>query len=70
FEVNRAAKDRPKAEAPQGPTLVPAEITTARPAPSSAQDVFGELATPKPREEEKIDVDAVFGKLKELKKVE
>ncbi len=31
FEVNRAAKDRPKTEEPQGPTLVPAEITTARP---------------------------------------
>jgi hypothetical protein len=72
FEVNRAAKDRPKTEVPQGPTLVPAEITTARPgpAPSSAQDVFGAPASPKPRQEEKIDVDAVFGKLKELKRTE
>jgi hypothetical protein len=70
FEVNRAAKDRPKTEAPQGPTLVSAEITTARPTPSSAQDVFGAPSAPKPREEEKIDVDAVFGKLKELKRTE
>jgi hypothetical protein len=70
FEVNRAAKDRPKTEAPQGPTLVSAEITTARPTPSSAQDVFGVSSATKPREEEKIDVNAVFGKLKELKKAE
>jgi uncharacterized protein len=72
FEVNRAAKDRPKTDAaPGGQTLVPAEITTARPTPSSAQDVFGAPSTPKPREEEeKIDVDAVFGKLKELKRTE
>jgi hypothetical protein len=70
FEVNRAAKDRPKTEAPQGPTLVSAEITTARPTPSSAQDVFGVSPATKPREEEKIDVNAVFGKLKELKKAE
>jgi hypothetical protein len=69
FEVNRAAKDRPKTEA-TGPTLVPAEVTTARPSPSSASDVFGEAPAPKPRDEEKIDVDAVFGKLKELKRAE
>ena len=71
-EVNRAAKERPKSDTPPGPTLVPAEITTARPtpSPSSAQDVFGAPATPKPRQEEKIDVDAVFGKLKELKRAE
>ena len=70
FEVNRAAKDRPKTEVAPGPTLVPAEITTARPAPSSPSEVFGEAAPPKPREEERIDVDAVFGKLKELKRTE
>ena len=70
FEVNRAAKDRPKTEAPQGPTLVSAEITTARPSPSSASDVFG-APTPKPKPaEEKIDVDSVFGKLKDLKRAE
>ena len=33
FEVNRAAKDRPKVEEPGGQTLVPAEVTTAKPAP-------------------------------------
>ena len=70
FEVNRAAKDRPKSEAPQGPTLVSAEITTARPAPTSAQEVFGAPAATKPREQEKIDVDSVFGKLKELKQAD
>jgi uncharacterized protein len=66
FEVNRAAKDKPKIEEPGGQTLVPAEITTARPAPtapSSQLEVFG-VPKPKPAEE-KIDVEAVFGKLKE-----
>ena len=53
---------------PPGQTLVPAEITTARPTPSTATDVFGGAApAPKPKEEEQIDVDSVFGKLKELK---
>src|SRR5579863_2140773 len=46
FEVNRAAKDRPKVEETKGATLVPAEITTARPTPSTASDVFG-APTPK-----------------------
>ncbi|MGD0720311.1 MAG: cell cycle transcriptional regulator TrcR [Roseiarcus sp.] len=67
FEVNRAAKDRPKVEEDRGQTLVPAEITTARPTPTSQAEVFG-TAAPKPKpKEEKIDVDSVFGKLKELK---
>ena len=30
FEVNRAAKDRPKVEEDAGQTLVPAEVTTAK----------------------------------------
>jgi len=66
FEVNRAAKDKPKIEEPGGQTLVPAEVTTARPAPtapSSQLEVFG-VPKPKPAEE-KIDVESVFGKLKE-----
>ena len=47
FEVNRAAKDRPKVEEPGGQTLVPAEITTAKPAPARSQlEVFG---VPKPK---------------------
>ena len=67
FEVNRAAKDRPKVEEDRSQTLVSAEITTARPAPTSQADVFGAPA-PKAKEvEEKINVDSVFGKLKELK---
>ncbi len=67
FEVNRAAKERPKVEEDRSQTLVSAEITTARPSPTSQAEVFG-AATPKPKaKEEKIDVDSVFGKLKELK---
>jgi uncharacterized protein len=68
FEVNRAAKERPKVEEDRGQTLVPAEVTTAKPhsSPTSQAEVFG--AAPKPKaQEEKIDVDSVFGKLKELK---
>ena len=67
FEVNRAAKERPKVEEDRGQTLVPAEVTTAKPhaSPTSQADVFG-AAKPK-AQEEKIDVDSVFGKLKELK---
>ncbi|MGD0642995.1 MAG: DUF1013 domain-containing protein, partial [Roseiarcus sp.] len=65
FEVNRAAKDRPKVEEDRTQTLVSAEVTTAKPAPVSQADVFG-APSAKPSEE-KIDVDSVFGKLKELK---
>ena len=55
FEVNRAAKDRPKPEEDRSQTLVPAEITTAKPAPSSQLEVFG---APKPKPaEERIDVE-------------
>src|SRR5579862_5848473 len=66
FEVNRAAKERPKTEEEGGQTLVPAEITTAKPtpAPSTRADVFGAAAVKPKAEEEKIDVDSVFGKLK------
>ena len=43
FEVNRAAKERPKVEEDRSQTLVSAEITTARPAaPAASQlEVFG-----------------------------
>ncbi len=67
FEVNRAAKERPKVEEDRSQTLVSAEITTARPAaPAASQlEVFGvPTAKPKPTEE-RIDVNSVFGKLKE-----
>jgi hypothetical protein len=68
FEVNRAAKERPRTEDDRSQTLVSAEITTARPAPAPAAsqlEVFGvPTAKPKPTDE-KIDVNSVFGKLKE-----
>ena len=49
FEVNRAAKERPKVEDDRSQTLVSAEITTARPtaAPASQLEVFG-VPTPSP----------------------
>jgi len=70
LEVNKAAKDRPKTEEDRSQTLVSAEITTARPAPAptSTADVFGAPTAPKPKGEERIDVESVFGKLKELKR--
>jgi hypothetical protein len=67
FEVNRAAKERPKVEEDRSQTLVSAEITTARPAPapSSQLEVFGvPTAKPKPVEE-RVDINSVFGKLKD-----
>src|SRR5271155_3674813 len=67
FEVNRAAKERPKVEEDRAQTLVSAEITTARPtaAPASQLEAFG-VPTPKPKTvEERVDVNSVFGKLKE-----
>ena len=67
FEVNRAAKERPKVEDDRSQTLVSAEITTARPtsAPASQLEVFG-VPTPKPKPtEERVDVNSVFGKLKD-----
>ncbi len=69
FEVQRASKDRPVVE-DHGPTLVPAEQTT-QPyyyEPTSQEEVFGASAKkPEPAEEEEIDVDSVFAKLKDLK---
>lgn len=66
FEVQRAAKDRPAVVEDHGQTLVPAEITT-KPEPKSHHDVFGTSSTPVREEEEEIDVESVFGKLKGLK---
>jgi hypothetical protein len=57
IEVRRAAKEKP-VEAEQGVTLLPAEVTTARP-PAEA-----EPAAKKPAEE--LDVQAVFAKLKQI----
>jgi hypothetical protein len=69
FEVNRAAKERPAAVIDHGPTLMPAEITTApREAPVNETSVFGEQPKPPAEEaEEDLDVNAVFSKLKTLK---
>ena len=67
FEVNRAAKDRP-AEEEQGQTLLPAEITTARPAPerTSQADVFGTAPSPRQTEaDDSIDLRNVFAKPKD-----
>jgi hypothetical protein len=67
LEVGRAAKDRPPAPAQDlGATLLPAEQTTA-PAPAPADPFGGDRTVPR-REEEKIDVDSVFAKLKQLKR--
>ena len=66
FEVQRAAKDRPPVEVPDGgQTLLPAELTTAKAAPS---EPFADMSPRKPVVEEKIDADSVFAKLKQLKR--
>ena len=65
FEVARAAKDRPVVVEEQSQTLLPAEVTTAREAPPTAP--FASLNAPKEDEEEEIDVNSVFAKLKQLK---
>ncbi len=71
FEVNRAAKERPRAEEDRGQTLIPAEITTRPTAPASAASVFG-ASTQKPKDDEQdgVDVSSVFAKLKDLKPTE
>jgi len=58
FEVQRAAKDRPPVEAEAGATLLPAEITTARPA--EHEPVASE------KEGEELDLQAVLAKLKQI----
>jgi hypothetical protein len=70
FEVNRAAKERPAAVIDRGQTLMPTEVTTApRQAPVNETSVFGE-APPRQLledEDDDVDVDSVFAKLKTLK---
>ena len=58
FEVHRASKEKP-AEPEMGPTLLPAEITTARPAPEPEPDA-------EEHEGAELDVQAVFAKLKQI----
>jgi hypothetical protein len=76
LEVGRANKDRPQ-QPDQGATLMPAEITTgprsfdAEPEAPSADNVFARTAPAKRAEDEDdIDVDSVFAKLKSLKQPE
>ncbi len=67
LEVNKAAKDRPAVEEDRGETLLAAEITTRPEAPASRSDVFGDAPARSKSEDDDIDVDSVFGKLKGLK---
>ncbi len=66
FEVAKAAKEKPVVRDDQGQTLLPAELTTAK---EEVGVPFSGLNQPK-EEEEKIDVDSVFAKLKPLKQGE
>jgi hypothetical protein len=69
FEVQRAAKERPVAQpAESGQTLLPAEVTTAAAPPPPAEPFAGMEPQRRPVEEEKIDVNSVFAKLKQLKR--
>jgi hypothetical protein len=66
MEVAKAAKDKPPVPQDTGATLLPAEITAARAKePSERLPTFAP-SPPKPAEE-KIDVESVFAKLKDLK---
>jgi hypothetical protein len=68
FEVQRAAKDRPAVEpAESGQTLLPAELSTA---PETRSEPFADMSRKTSPQEEKIDVDSVFSKLKQLKRTE
>ena len=64
-EVARAAKERPhQVLTDHGPTLEPAEVTTAEPrGPTSHEDVFGKAAPRREEEEEQPDIASVFRKL-------
>ena len=67
-EVARAAKEKPQAESQDsGPTLLPAELTTA---PEPRGEPFADMSRKRPAEEEKIDVNTVFSKLKQLRRPE
>jgi hypothetical protein len=67
FEVNRAAKERAPVEEDRSQTLVPAEVTTSGrgETPEHKTEVFAPSAPPE--HEADIDVDSVFGKLKDVK---
>jgi hypothetical protein len=66
FEVQRAAKDKPaQPQRPRWPALLPAEVSTA-PTPRAGSFRESEPAR-RPAQNEKIDVDSVFAKLKQLR---
>jgi hypothetical protein len=68
FEVQRAAKDRPQQPVEDSAgTLLPAEVTTA---PERHDEPFADMSAPVRPEEERIDVNSVFAKLKTLKRPE
>ena len=74
FEVNRAAKDRPAMAEDRGQTLAPAELTTAGPEDdyerehASEADVFGARHEhPAEDQEDEVDVNSVFSRLKDYK---
>ena len=60
LEVHRAAKEKP-AEPDHGVTLLPAEVTTAKPAPEEQPE-----QPRKPAPAEELNVEAVFAKLKQI----
>jgi len=66
FEVNKASKNLPpRPEGEEAQTLLPAEVTTAEEA-----HPFGDFAPSERRreDEERIDADSVFAKLKNLRR--
>src|SRR3954466_11440185 len=66
FEVQRAAKDNPQPQpAESGQTLLPAEVSTA---PAPPPEPFAKSEPSRRPQEDKIDVDSVFAKLKQLKR--
>lgn len=65
FEVSRAAKDKPAKVEDNSQTLLPAEVTTAKPTDGEAFSGFTQKA--EQVEEADIDVASVFSKLKQLK---
>ena len=62
FEVQKAAKNRPAEAIEQGDSLLPASETENLP----VDDILSRPSAPK-EEEEELDADAVFAKLKSLK---
>jgi len=62
FEINKAAKEKPKVEEDRTQTLVPAEVTTGKPAAREHAAIFAAFKPKPAASEDKIDVESVFGK--------